>query len=374
MDIVKVRQYLHYAPELSGIEINTSDYIEKTIRKFNPSEVIKFGKSSIAFVFAGKEKGKTVMLRCELDALPIQEKTDLDYISKYDGISHLCGHDGHMAIMISVAEYFSNYNLKKGNLIILFQSAEETGEGAKELMNNEKFINLKPDCIFGLHNIPGETKHSIIVNDTSFSMASKGITIKLNGKTSHAAEPENGISPTLNTAEIINFSEDINKNWSKYFLDRVWLTIVHIKLGEIAFGTSPGYAEIRITLRSSTNKQLEQLSNMFEDFLSKSSQKHNLSLEIEYSEQFPATENTSYLVDTIRQAANKNNFNIEERNEPYKWSEDFGYYSKEFKTAFFGLGSGKNHASLHNPNYDFPDEIIETGARIFKDIALASLA
>lgn len=362
--IIALRHELHKHPELSNKEYNTSERILKFIEEYNPDEVIKLGKTGLAFVFKSKQKGKTVVFRSELDALPIQEKSVVDYISLNERIAHSCGHDGHMAILTGLAQKISHNRPSKGSVILLFQPAEEVEQGALDVVNNSKFKSLKPDYMFALHNVPGFEKHKIILKKGSFASASKGVTIKLTGKTSHAAEPQDGISPADAISNIIKKMHEI-RDHKTLFKDFVLLTIIHIQLGEISFGTSPGYAAIRITLRAFENEDMEVLTNNCEKIIREISQAEKLDCNISYNEIFPATVNNEECVSIVEQSAKLLDLDIQNVEKPFKWSEDFAYFSEKYDTCYFGLGAGINQAQLHNPNFDFPDEIIKTGVNLF---------
>lgn len=366
-EIIKLRHEIHKHPEVSNDEYDTSERIINFIRKYNPDEIIKLGETGLAFAFNGKEKGKTVVFRSELDALPIKEKLGLEYKSIHDGIAHACGHDGHMAILTGLAHEISENRPINGRVILLFQPAEEVEQGARDVVENPKFINLKPDYLFALHNVPGFEKHKIILKKGSFASASKGMTIKLTGKTSHAAEPQDGISPANAISQIIKKLHDIRDN-KALFKDFILLTIIHIQLGEISFGTSPGYAELRVTLRAFENKDMEVLTDECEKIISEISKAEKLKCDISYGEIFPATVNKEECVQIVEQSAKQIDLNIEYIENPFKWSEDFGYFTEKYDACYFGLGSGKEQPQLHNPDFDFPDDIIETGIKMFYQI------
>lgn len=362
--IIELRRELHKYPELSHEEWQTSERITNFIASFNPDEVINLGDTGRAFVFNGEQEGKTLMFRAELDALPIAEESPLDYSSSYSNVAHSCGHDGHMAIVAGLAAEIADKRPKKGRVVLLFQPAEEVGQGANEIVQNEAFQHIKPDLIFALHNIPGvDTNHILLKSDT-FAAASKGMTLKLFGKTSHAAEPENGISPVNAIQRLI---VQLNKlaNDKSIFNDMILLTLIHIRMGEIAFGTSPGYAEIMITLRAFHNDDMDLLTQKSEKIIAEISEDENLKFQISYSEVFPALVNHDECVDLVVEAAKVNNLVIHTLSSPYKWSEDFSYFTQKYKGCMFGLGAGVNHAQLHHSNYDFPDELLTSGLNMF---------
>ena len=366
-NIIELRHELHKHPEVSNNEYNTSERIVRFLNAFSPDEIIHLGKTGKAFVFKGKVAGKTTIFRAELDALPIQEKSSLAYSSANQNVSHACGHDGHMAILAGLAQKITNEAPKYGNVVLLFQPAEEVEQGARDVIEDPHFKEIEPDYIFALHNIPGIKKHNIVLKSGSFSAASKGMTIKLFGKTAHAAEPENGISPANAISRIINQLHELKENKS-LFKDLALLTIIHIQLGKISFGTSPGYAEIRVTLRSFENEDMDVLTAHSEKIIKEISKAENLKCEISYSEEFPASVNSNECLRYVEESARQNNLEIECIEQPFKWSEDFGYYSQHYKSCLFGLGSGMSQPPLHNPDFDFPDEIIESGINMFYSI------
>ena len=372
-EIIKFRQEIHKHPEVSNDEYNTSERIINYVKKFNPDEIMKLGETGVAFSFNGKEKGKTVVFRSELDALPIKEKSGVEYASVNDHIAHSCGHDGHMAILTGLTQKISENRPKRGRVVMLFQPAEEVEQGARDVVGNPKFIEIKPDYIFALHNVPGFEKHKIVLKKGSFASASKGMTIKLTGKTAHAAEPQNGISPADAISEIIKKLHVIREN-KTLFKDFVLLTIIHIQLGEISFGTSPGYAELRITLRAFENEDMEVLTDKCEKIIREISKIEKLDCKISYSETFPATVNNDDCVNIVEQSAKHIDLDIQNIEKPFKWSEDFGYFTEKYNACFFGLGSGKDQPQLHNPDFDFPDDIIESGINIFYAIYKETLS
>lgn len=365
--IIELRQELHKQPELSDFEFITAERITNFLVQYNPTEIIRgIGGNGIICIFKGSEEGPSVLFRCDMDALPITEENEFKYKSKEKGVSHKCGHDGHMAIMVGLAELFSKKPPQKGQAILLFQPSEENGQGAKRVLNDEKFKKLKIDYTFALHNLPGFPEGEVILKKDAFASASKGLVIKLVGKTSHAAEPENGLSPAMAMSNIIKeltFLPSENR-----FADFTLVTVVFAKLGEIAFGTSPGNAEIMATLRSYSNDDMQLLTERAHTIVKENAFRHNLKFEISFTEEFPATINNKESIKHIEKAVVSNGFKHRYLSEPFRWSEDFGYFTQKFPGAIFGLGSGENHPQLHNPDYDFPDSIIENGVRMFHGI------
>lgn len=364
-ELIQIRKYLHQNPELSHHEKETSAFINDEIQKTRPSSIIKQDKGNGLLVNYDRGKtGSKIAFRTDIDALPIQEINAFEYRSLRDGVSHKCGHDGHMASMIGFAHNL--HSMQKGAVQLVFQPAEETGEGAAQLLNDPAMTGFDPDMVYAYHNLPGFPIGSIIVGDGVFTAASVGVTIKLHGKTSHAGRPENGISPALAVSDLIRGIEELSK--SNDFKDFTLTTVIHAVLGEIAFGTAPGYAEVRATLRSYKNADLDLLKKKTEHLINQVENDYALRTEISYSEYFPATENNQKCVDIIRKAAENIGAEVVEQGLPFRWSEDFAHFTLKSNGAMFGIGSGIDHPQLHNPDYDFPDEIIPIAIDMYKEI------
>ncbi len=365
-EAVKVlRKELHQHPELSGMEKETPLRILAFLKAYPPDEIIyPIGETGLAVIYGSGKPGPAVLFRCELDALPIQEHNTFEHRSAYMGIAHLCGHDGHMAIMCRLAQKVFKDKPTVGKAILLFQPAEETGEGALRVIEDPLFKRLQPDYAFALHNLPGFKKGEIVIKKAVFAAASKGLTLQLTGKTSHAAEPENGISPSPALAEIIQYLSDGNaykRNCHGFSL----ITVVHAILGEIAFGVSPAHATLRATFRSFTNQDMETMTADALAFINQVAAKYHLSSEVSWSEVFPSTENHPKAVAYLVKAVKSRNIPYQYIKTPFKWSEDFGHFSNRCTAALFGIGAGENSPALHHEDYDFPDEIIEHGAAVF---------
>ncbi|TVR40783.1 MAG: amidohydrolase [Bacteroidia bacterium] len=367
--VTGLRKELHRFPELSGNEINTAEKIRQFLADQKPDTlVVQLGSHGLAAVFDSGKDGPSVLFRCDMDALPIEEVNTFSHRSHYQGISHKCGHDGHMAIMAGFSMLLKNTRPEKGRVVLLFQPEEETGQGAAKVICDSKFSGIKPDYVFALHNLPGFEKKAVIVREGPFAAASKGMIISLQGKSSHAAHPEQGQSPVLMMTELMEGLMKIPER-SGLFHDFVLVTIIHARLGEVAFGTNPGKATVMATLRTFLDEDMEILHEEAGKLVDKLSAKHGIESKISFTEEFPATVNHAKATGWIREAAGRSGTTLLESEDTFRWSEDFGHFTSKSKGALFGLGAGKNHTSLHNHDYDFPDEIIETGIAMFYHIA-----
>lgn len=367
-DVIRLRQEIHQYPEVSGEEKETAKRIQKFLSQFDPDQMITdIGGDGVIATWNGEDDGPAVTIRAELDGLPIQELNDLDYASKHENKGHLCGHDGHMMMVAALAKMLAKDKPKKGKVNLLFQPAEETGQGAAAMLDDPKFKETQHQYLFALHNLPGHPKGDIIIRNNTFASASKGIIIELKGKTSHAAEPENGLSPAQAVAEIIQQIK-VLPDTIEGLEDFSLVTIVHAKIGERAFGTTPGQAVVMATLRAYKDDDLSLLDKKARDICEKISIKHKLECNISETEVFSSTINSPDCVQLIQNSAKDNGFKTKSLEEPFRWSEDFGLFTQAYEGAMFGLGSGEETPSLHNPDYDFPDDIMKYGIKMFEGI------
>ena len=364
--LIQLRQELHQSPETAGEEGKTASKILQFFSKIEPDEVIEnLGGHGLAFIFKGKSTGPRTLFRAELDALPIQEIGNPSYKSKVDGKAHLCGHDGHMTILCGLGEKIATQRPEKGEVVLLFQPAEETGEGARRILDDPKFQRIQPDFAFALHNLPGFPLHQLVTRKGTFAAGSTGMTITLTGKTSHAAHPDAGINPANAFAQLIQSLPKLPENLNGFAL----VTVIHAEIGSLAFGTSAGKGSLSLTIRAFDQEELDTLLLQIEKEVKRVASMENLKSDISYLEAFAVSKNDPNAARIAEQVMVELGFGAYEKPEPFRWSEDFGLFSQSCPSYLFGLGSGENCPQLHEPTYDFPDELIETGVKLFEGIA-----
>ncbi|SKB62536.1 amidohydrolase [Maribacter arcticus] len=366
--LVNLRKELHQHPELSGQEHTTAKRIVEFVKDYHPTNIIEnIGGEGVAIIYEFGNNGATVVIRCELDALPILEENTFEHHSKNKGVSHKCGHDGHMAIVAGLSIWLKEAEFKNGKVVLLFQPAEETGKGAAKILADAKFTNLAPDYVFALHNLPGQKLHSILVKPGYFTATVQSICIQLKGKKAHASEPENGVNPSLAAAELIQvFSSFANPNFESD--DFSLLTPICINIGEKTYGISPENAELHYTIRTWSGQLMSELEDKIKDAVNVMAKKYQLSYNIDWFEFFPASENNVFCTELVEKVAAQKGFDLIKIHSPLRFGEDFGWFSQNYKSAIFGLGAGEQHPSLHHANYDFPDELIDTGLLMFKGL------
>ena len=365
VELVAFRRKLHRMPELSREEAQTAQEVRAVLTATNPDRLITgLGGHGIAAVYEGAQPGPTVMIRAELDGLPIEEISEIPYRSAVPGKAHLCGHDGHMTILTGLARLLGRRRPQSGRVVLLFQPAEEDGSGAAAVVADPRFRELTPDFAFALHNLPGLALGKVALAEGPVNCASRGMRIVLNGKTAHASMPETGISPVGVVAELMPALTALGRG-GPLDDDFAMVTITHARIGEPAFGVAPARAEIWATLRTLTDETMEELCVGAEHLVLSAARQKGLSVEISHDDIFQHCENAPEAVAHLRRALDAEGVPHDRGDLPMRASEDFGRFGHRAPAAMFFLGAGERHPSLHNPDYDFPDDLIGIGTRVF---------
>lgn len=367
-DLQEIRHYLHQHPELSKNESATSKYIIEKLKSIGVNEIATIGEpKSILAKISGKRKGKTILFRCELDALPIHEQNEFEYRSRVDGVSHKCGHDGHMTILLGLANKLNQYT-PFSDVYLLFQSAEEIGLGAQAVLDTEELNDKSIDYVFALHNVPGYDKCSVVIKEDVFTPTVESFWVEFLGETSHAGEPDKGKNPSACIAAVIQQFNEMHQpdsNKEDYFV----VAPIFIKMGEESYGVSAGKGSIGYTFRSYNQSFFHQQKKKVEQIASELAKKHKLSIDFKWKEVFHATINDTEAIRFLQSAAKSLQLNIVDKKEPFDWGEDFGLFTQHYKGALFGWGSGKDCYPLHDSRYDFPDDITADAIDLFYEIA-----
>ncbi|MGF1565715.1 MAG: amidohydrolase [Flavobacteriales bacterium] len=373
MDFTAARKELHRHPEVSNEEFATSRRIRAWLNELgHPDAVVELDQTGFAAVYRGAEPGPRIALRCELDALPISEVNTFEHRSLTPNVSHKCGHDGHMTVLLEVAQFVANHRPIAGEVVLLFQSAEETGDGAIRAVHHADFSKVAPDFVYALHNIPGVAKRTVLIRDGAFTPGVRSLIFRIFGKTSHAAEPEKGLNPALAMSDCIRLAEAMtvaDASRDDFFL----ITTIHMTMGEKAYGISAGYGEVHVTLRAWDELHLQSASQMYCDECVSSIQKKGFIVETEWCYEFEANLNHPEAAQRVREATKTLELPVQEMAEPFRFGEDFGVFTQRFKGAMFGFGAGEATPALHNPDYDFPDDIRPDAAKLFIELLKSHL-
>lgn len=376
----ELRRRLHAAPELSEREIGTAAIIRAALESAGPSDLLTgLGEmeTGVCAVFDSGAPGPTVLLRAELDALPIQETNRFAHRSQRDGAAHKCGHDGHMATLVAVADGLQRAPVAKGRAYLLFQPAEETGTGAAAVIADRRFRALAPpDAVYAFHNVPRYPLGRVLVRDGLFAQASVAFVVGFVGTTSHSSYPEHGVNPARAATALV----DAVDRFGTDFEGRapVLGTISYAEIGRVDsgtnFGTTPGVARIMGVLRAEHDDDLTELRRKLAALAEELAGASGLEHSVDWQEAFAATRSHPDCVAVVEAAAEQAGLIAERLDTPFRWSEDFGYFTSAYKGAFFGLGSGVDQPQLHDDGYDYPDELIEIGARLYRAIVDRHLA
>ena len=369
MNYPDIRHRLHELAEPSGAEVATQRFIIDALAAFEPTHIHVFKNSkNLLAVYDFGHGGPTTLIRGDFDAVRVPETLDLPYASHTPGVAHKCGHDGHATILLGLAEQLHLRPLAKGRVLLFFQAAEETGEGAAQLLETDILEKYKPGKVYALHNIPGEPLGSVICKEGSFTCSVVSCDIELHGRTAHAAEPLKAVSPYPAAKAITDRLLAMNC----YYMSRDdfrLLTLVEFRVGEQAYGVAAGHGVLRFTLRAKDDDLLQQTRAEVERIAEEETRaSEGLNHHIAWKEYFAASRNHKDAVENIRKAAQECGLPYVCKEFPFSWGEDFGLLTQHYEGALFGLGSGKEQPPLHHQNFDFPDELVSVGVKIFKTL------
>ena len=361
--VKQLRHELHQHPELSNEEAWTKQYLIDFLKKHTKLEIIEHDKWFYAAYRAGEGK-QNIAFRADFDALPMDEGIELPYGSQFPGKAHKCGHDGHSASLAGFALEVDQKGADK-NIFLLFQHAEETGDGAVECVS---FIEEnKIEEIFAYHNMSGMAFKSVNVIDGTCQFASKGMTIHFEGSPAHASQPETGVNPSYAIAKLIHAIPEFTSSDNNKGL--VLCTVVQIDVGERAFGMSASKGDLLLTIRAYYEEELDKLQRNLEDLANAQAEEYGMKVSFTYNDEFPETYNYKESNDKVRAVCKEKGMELVEMKEAWRASEDFGHYTKVTKGAMIYIGNGFEHPPIHTYEYDFKDDIIETAVELFKGLA-----
>lgn len=363
-ELTEIRHYLHKHPEISGWERNTQSYLLALLSKLGPDAVQLVAETGILVTFNGQAPGRNLLIRGDMDALPIEETITTAYRSEKEGVSHKCGHDGHTTILYGLAQHFSRQRPDGGNVYLLFQPGEENGTGARGVVDSGVLQDLQIDMVFALHNLPGYDLHKIVCRTGSFTSSVVSIAADFKGYTAHAAEPWNGRNPgrAMSRYLIEALKHDFEDKGKHEY---VTVTPVYSLLGSKSYGISAGEGTVHLTIRADTPEKMKAAIKAIEASGVAIAADEDLSVSYSYIEPFEANQNAAAAVNLIKKSAADLGLEYEDRPEPFRWGEDFGLFTGLYPGAMFGVGSGKDCWPLHHPAYDFPDDITATGINMF---------
>lgn len=365
--IIKLRHTLHQHAELSMQEKETREILVAFLRKElceDPRfEIVEQERWFYVCYHSDKIELQPIAFRADFDALPIPDMEDLPYQSVHPGISHRCGHDGHSAALAGTVLLTARYGADR-DIYFIFQHAEEIGGGGEECARliPEKGIS----CVYAFHNSSDYEQNTIAVKNGIVHCASKGVIFSFEGKPSHASQPEQGINPAEAVSKLCLSIMDENRKEEQGRILKA--TIVGIHVGDQNFGISPADGTLAVTLRSDEEYRMNALQQRITITAEALAKEYQLSLKITEEDVFPETVNDERPTDDVRQAAKELGLALEEITEPFRASEDYGWYEKQCPGTIFFIGNGKNYPPFHTLKYDFNDAILPVAMEMFQKL------
>lgn len=373
-ELVDFRHELHRHPELSGEEKETARRVCAMLESTRPDQVLTgLGGHGVAAIYDGGAPGPTILFRSEIDALPIQEHAAQGHQSQVPGKAHLCGHDGHSTILLGLGRVLARARPASGRVVLMFQPAEETGAGAAAVVADPRYAEIKPDWAFSLHNIPDIAFGVGRLGAGPANCASRGMEIRLTGSTAHASRPGDGRSPMKAISELMPALEasGSGKPLGPGFS---MVTVTHASMGEPTYGVAPGEAKVFATLRTTADEDMAALVDKAEALAREIAARHGLSCAYDYSEVFLACTNDVDATAILLAGMERAGVGHEPQTLPLVGSEDFGRFGLAgAKSAMVFLGAGPDWPQVHTPDYDFRDELIPIGVRIFSETLAACI-
>lgn len=373
-EVIEFRRDLHMYPELSFKEYRTTEKIKEKLISLG-IEIMDLGmETGVVGLLKGKEEGPTIALRGDIDALPIQELNDVPYKSKIDGVMHACGHDFHASSVIGAAIILSDIKNKlNGNVMFVFQPAEEINKGAKVMVEKGLFTDYKADLIFGLHNNPEIPWGKIAIKKGGLMAAVDTIRIKVKGKGGHGAIPNATRDPIIAaSAMLMNLQTIVSRNVSP-------LDSAVISIGTFNSGTANNViselVEMSGTVRSFDLQVRQMLPKRIKEVLEYTAKAYMVDVELEYIFDLPAVFNDDELT-KLAYDATKEIVGEEGIVDPIPsmGGEDFSIFTEKVPGFFFWLGVGNKEKDMnyvwHNPRFDGDDRAVITASAVMSNMVL----
>ena len=376
--LIEMRRYLHTIPELAYEEKKTSSYINNELSKLDMEIQTGIAKTGVVGMLKGNGN-KTFALRADMDALPVTEKNDVTYKSRYEGKMHACGHDAHMSILLGTAMILSKIKKNlKGNIKFIFQPSEERAPGgAKKMIEEGVLDNPRVDAILGLHTDPNIPTGKIGYKTGVLMAFTSEFTITLLGKGGHAASPHRSIDPIVIASDVINEFQKIPSRWISP-LEPVVVTIGSIHGGTI-FNIIPESIEMKGTVRVLKNELIDQVRDKMDNILKGITNFYGANYEFNFVKGYPVLKNdkpfTLFANRMIKELfGDKQAVELEK---PLMGGEDFAYYLEKVPGTFLRLGIANKKKGTdypwHHPRYNIDEDALPIGTAIFAKCAVEYL-
>jgi amidohydrolase len=362
-DITEWRRDLHMHPELQYDVHRTAGSVAEKLKAFGCDEVVTgLGRTGVVGVIRGKKgaSGKTIGLRADMDALPIEEANDLPYKSAVPGKMHACGHDGHTAMLLGAARYLTETRNFSGTAVVIFQPAEEGGGGGKAMVDDGLMDRFGIEEVFGMHNYPGMPVGAFGIRPGPVMAAADALTIDIEGVGAHAARPHLGVDTVLVGAQIINALQSVvSRNVDP--LKSAVVSICMFRAGN-ADNVIPQTVQLRGTARSLTPEVRDLLEKRLPVVVESTATAYGAKARLTYKRGYPVLVNhdkqTEFAASVASQIAGQDK--VDTGLPPMMGAEDFSFMLNARPGAFIWIGNGAS-AGLHHPSYNFNDEAIPFG-------------
>ncbi len=376
--LTALRRDLHAHPELSFEEVRTSDLIARKLTEWGIPVHRGLGKTGVVGIIRNGSSDRAIGLRADIDALPMTEHNRFAHASTQPGRMHACGHDGHTAMLLAAAKHLAKHRNFDGTVYLVFQPAEEHGGGAREMIKDGLFERFPMEAIFGAHNWPGMAAGQFAVRSGPVFASSNEFRITIRGKGAHAAMPHNGIDPVPVACQMVQaFQTIITRN--KRPLETAVISVTMIHAGEVT-NVVPDSCEIQGTVRTFTTEALDLIERRMKTIAEATCAAFEAHCDFRFDRNYPPTVNhpaeTAFVRGMLAEVAGATNV-LEF--EPTMGAEDFSFFLLEKPGCYFLIGNGDGThrqgghgmgpCMLHNPSYDFNDELIPLGATAWVRLA-----
>jgi hippurate hydrolase len=362
-DIVAWRRDIHRHPELMYDVERTAATVADKLRSFGLDEVVTgIGRTGVVGVIKGRKSasGKVIGLRADMDALPLTEATGKPYASEVKGRMHACGHDGHTAMLLGAARYLAETRNFDGTAIVVFQPAEEGGGGGKAMVEDGLMDRWRIDEVYGMHNMPGIAAGTFAIRPGPLLASTDEFTIDITGYGSHAAKPHLAVDPIIVGTAIVQALQTIVSRGINPTNSAV-VSVTKFHAGE-AYNIIAATAEIAGTVRTLRAADRDFIEKRLHAIVAGIAAAHDATAVVDYDRNYPVTRNHPRQTDFAAGVAGEivGSGNVDTDTPPILGGEDFSYMLEARPGAFIFLGQGDT-AGLHNPAYDFNDDIIPVG-------------
>mgnify|MGYP003326169699 FL=1 len=360
-EIAEWRQDIHQHPEILFDTHRTSALVKDKLKEFGCDQVIDgIGKTGVVGVINGQtnQSSKVIGLRADMDALPINEETGLDYSSKIPGAMHACGHDGHTSMLLGAAKYLCETRNFDGQAVVIFQPAEEGGGGGLEMCKDGMMENFKIDEVYGMHNWPGVELGKFAIRSGPFFAASDFIEATISGKGGHAAKPHETIDPTVIASQIVVALQTIASRRTDP-VEQVVVSITSFETSSTAFNVIPQEVKIKGTVRTLDPDVRDLAEKEFLRITKLTAEAMGGSADAKFTRGYPVMSNSSEQTEFAAKVARDVAGECAEA-PLVMGGEDFAYMLEERPGAYILLGNGDS-SPVHHPKYNFNDDAIPFG-------------